>query len=168
VTPPGGDGHEVVTATVAADEWGVAEPEAFDQRRPRRGDVVHGDDDVVDARRDRVERRRRLAGGRGLLRRRIGPGAGDLDPVCLGEQDAEQLLGEVRVDAGLDRLLAACREDVTDPPRLDHRRVAVALDVGDLTAHGEPLGDDVDQRAVELVDARPERVEVGHGWHGNR
>ena len=125
VTPP------AATATTSArrrppTEGHVAEAEALDQRGARRGDVAHGDDDVVDPGGDRVERRRRLAGGRRLVGRGIGSAAGHLDAVRLGEQHAEQLLGEVWVDAGLDGPLAAGGEHVADPRRLDDRRVVCA------------------------------------------
>ena len=39
---------------------------------------------------------------------------------------------------------------------------------GDLTAHRQTLGDDGDQRAVELIDAGTEIIEIGHRLHRTR
>ena len=50
-----------------------------------------------------------------LLGRCIGSVAGDLDAMRLGEQHPEQLLDEIGVDAGVDRLLSASLHDVAHP-----------------------------------------------------
>ena len=91
--------------------------------------------------------------------------AGDLDAMGFGQQHAEQLLGEVGVDAGLDCLLPPGGHDVADAGGLDDRGVGAFLHRGNLTADSETFGDDRDQRAVELIDARAEVVEFGHCVH---
>ena len=142
------------------------EAEAILQRRLRRLEVVDGDHDVVDARGHGVEAGARLTGVGRLLGRGIGSVPGDLDAMCLGEQHAEQLLGEVGIDARLDRLLPASdHHDVANTRRLDDRRVGALLDRGDLAAHRQPFGDDRDQRAVELIDSGAQVVEFGHHLH---
>ena len=59
-------------------------------------------------------------------------------------------------------------DHVAHPGRLDDRRVGALLHRGDLTAHGETLGDDRDQRTVELIDAGTEIIEIGHRVHRTR
>ena len=80
-------------------------PNRVGERLDRSREIVDGDDDVVDARRDRVEAGAQAVRCGALVGRRVGSLAGDLDAMRLGEQHAEQLLGEVGVDAGVDRPL---------------------------------------------------------------
>ncbi len=145
---------------VGLGQWHLVEAEPPHQAGRRLTQVRHRDDDVIDAAGDRVESGRPCARGR-LLGRRIGAMAGDLDAVRLGEQHAEQLLGEVGVDAGLDGLLSPRGDDVAYAVGLDDGCVGVLLHGGDLAAHGQPFGDDRDQRGIELIDARAEVGKVG-------
>ena len=94
--------------------------------------------------------------------------SGDLDAMGLGEQHPKQLLGEIRVDAGLDRLLPAGDDDIAHPRWLDDRCIGPRFHRGNLTAHCETLGDDRDQRAVELIDAGTEIIEIDHRVHRTR
>ena len=93
---------------------------------------------------------------------------GDLDAMGLGEQHPKQLLGEIGVDAGLDRLLPAGDHHVADPGRLDDRSVGARFHRSNLTAQRQTLGDDGDQRTVELIDAGTEIIEIGHRVHRTR
>ena len=100
--------------------------------------------------------RRRLAG------RSVRPALRHLDAMCLGQQDTNELLREVRIDAGVDRPLATGGHHFADPGGLDDGRIAAFFEAGHFLAHGEPFGDDADQFMIQLVDASPERGQIGH------
>ena len=103
----------------------------------------------------------------------VGAVAGHLDAMGLGEQHAEELLGEVGVHSGLDGLSPAGRDHVAHAGGLDDGGVAKLLHLGHFAADRQPLGDDRDERGVQLIDALAEVAEVrcgrfGHRQHGIR
>jgi hypothetical protein len=75
--------------------------------------------------------------------------------------NTEQLLGEVGIDAGLDGLLPSRRDDIAHSCRLDDRRRRAFLHRCHLATDGQALGDDGDERSVELVDSRTQPSQVG-------
>ncbi|CAB4807084.1 unannotated protein [freshwater metagenome] len=139
----------------------VMEAEPVDEGRARCLEVLHRDDDVVDAARYRVEAaavpRHCLFRGGGLR-----PRPCNLDAVRLGQQDPHDLLGEIRVDAGVDGPLASGVDDRTHARRLDDRGVILLLEMGNLVAHLEPCGKDAYEFLIKFVDAGSEICQGRH------
>src|SRR3954447_20398099 len=93
-------------------------------------EIFDRNDDVIDTSGDRVETTACLARRGRLLRRRVRTLPGDLDAMRFRQQHPEQLLGEIGVDAGLDRLMPAAVNNVTNPRRLYDRSVRALLHGG--------------------------------------
>lgn len=127
--------------------------EAIAHRCGGGGEVVYRKHDVVDAARDGVEPTAVGLGSQlggccvvALTR--------DLDAMRLGEEHAKELLGEVGVDASLNRLMTARGDDIADAVGLNDRRVESFFHGGYFATGGEAFGDDGNQRGIELIDAR--------------
>ena len=141
------------------------ETERVGERCDRGIEVGDGDDHVVDAGRHGVEARPDAVGCGHLVGRRLGPVTGHLDAMRLGQQHAEQLLGEVGIDTRIDGQLATRRHHVAHPVGLDDRRVRVLLDGGHLLAERQTSGDHANELAVELIDLVAQRGEIARRGH---
>ncbi len=131
--------------------------------RTRGGEVGDGDDDVIDAHGDGVERARERVGDLRRWRRRMV--VGDFDAMGLGEDRAKDLLGEVGIDSGVDGELAAAREHLAHARRLDHTGGGAGLHLGDLATDVHALGEQCDDRCVDLVDLVAQLAEfLGHPY----
>ena len=147
---------------VAAGEVGAVEPERAGERSDRRGEIVDRDDEVIDARGDRVEARPDAVRGGQLVGRSIRAMAGHLDAVGLGEQHSEELLGEVGVDAGIDRELASRRHHVAHAEFGWITAAPVPRLTSATSSHtASRAATTLDELAVEFVDAITEPCQAG-------
>ena len=165
----GADEHDGDTAAFGDDDARVVsgrrgEP---DRREKLRGcvEVRNGDHDVVDAARDRVERRREHVGH--FRRLFVLLVVRHFDAVRFGEQDSKELLGKIGIDVVVDRPLPARGEHLAHALRLNDRGVRLRLQSRDLATHFHALGEQLDDRGVDVVDLFAEFVEVAHARRPN-
>jgi len=81
----------------------------------------------------------------------------------LADDEGEELLGELRIQVGVGRQLPQAGDLALFAHRISRREVVRGLEPADALGVLEPFGEQVNERGIDVVDARAEFLEFGTG-----